>query len=79
MDAKVVHIKSTEVNRTDSNISENILPPLLSVREVCKYLGLGETKVREIIKKGELPHTRVRSRIRVFATDLREYLEQNRG
>ncbi len=56
---------------------DRILPPLLSIVEVCEYLHLGETKVREMIRLGEIRHTRVRSRIRVFATDLRAYLDSN--
>jgi len=55
-----------------------ILPPLLSFNEVCEYLGLGHTIVSDMIKKGEIPHTRARNRIRVFATDLRAYLDGRR-
>ncbi len=54
------------------------LPPLLSIPEVCAYLGLGQTTVREMIEKREIPHIRVRSRIRVSAEDLKIYLENNR-
>lgn len=54
------------------------LPSLLSIKEVCAYLGLGMTTVREMIERREIPHIRIRSRIRVSAKDLKEYLENNR-
>jgi excisionase family DNA binding protein len=57
----------------------NHLPPLLSIPEVCAYLGLGQTVVREMIRKGEIPHIRIRSRIRVSADDLQRYVERNRA
>ena len=57
---------------------EPILPPLLSVEEVCTYLGLGRTIVTEMLRKGEIPHTRARNRIRVYATDLRAYLDSRK-
>jgi len=57
---------------------ESILPPLLSMKEVCDYLGLGQTVVTDMINKGEIPATKARNRIRVFATDLRAYLESRR-
>lgn len=79
MDSKIIPINSATAENLEVKQLESILPPLLSIQEVCDYLSLGQTKVREIIRKGEIPHTRVRSRIRIFATDLRDYLEQNRG
>ncbi len=53
----------------------SILPPLLSIDEVCKYLGLGKTIVYEMIRKHEIPHLRIRNRIRISAADLKEYLD----
>ena len=50
------------------------LPKLLSIPEVCAYLSLGQTVVREMIRKDEIPHIRIRSRIRVSEDDIREYL-----
>lgn len=54
------------------------LPKLLSIDEVSSYLGLGKTITYEIIRKGELPHIRIRSRIRVSETDLMDYVCKNR-
>ena len=59
-------------------LQDIILPPLLSFKEVCEYLGLGHTIVSDMIAKGEIPSTRARNRIRVFATDLRDYLDSRR-
>lgn len=55
----------------------HLLPKLLSVEEVCKYLQVGETIVREMIRKGEIKHIRIRSRIRVSEEDILEYLQRN--
>lgn len=55
-----------------------VMPELLTIKEICSYLGLGQTAVREMVRKGELPHIRVRSRIRVDANDLKRYLEANK-
>lgn len=56
----------------------NNLPTLLSVEEVCEYLGLGKTTVYEMTRTGELPSIKIRNRIRISSEDLREYLESNR-
>lgn len=60
------------------NSADTTLSPLLSIEDLCAYLGLGKTIVYEMISKGEIPHIRVRSRIRVTAADLLEYLNKNR-
>lgn len=68
----------------DSSIDEkvnakvDVLPALLSVEEVCEYLGLGKTTVYEMTRTGELPSMKIRGRIRISSLDLREYLEQHR-
>ncbi len=54
------------------------LPRLLSIEGVCQYLQMGKTTVYELIRSGDIPHMRVRSRIRVSADDLKEYLENNK-
>lgn len=55
-----------------------ILPTLLSFKEVCAYLGLGHTIVSKMIQTGELPSTRARNRIRVYAADIKRYLDQRK-
>ena len=69
---------STLNEKMEMSINDMILPPLLSFKEVCDYLGLGHTIVTQMIQTGEIPSTRARNRIRVFATDLRQYLESQR-
>jgi excisionase family DNA binding protein len=54
------------------------LPPLLSIEDVRDYLGLGKTVVYEMIRSGELPHIRIRNRVRVSADDLRAYIDRHR-
>ena len=76
---KIISFKTNLAEKLEkAQQPEMILPPLLSFQEVCDYLGLGHTIVSDMIKKGEIPHTRARNRIRVFATDLRAYLESRR-
>ena len=41
-----------ESNRQEKKIMEKVL---LNVKEVSEYLGLGETKTREIIRKQNCP------------------------
>lgn len=60
----------------DQNITieDPVLPALLSMKELCKYLGLGRTTMTYMLQRGEIPHIKIKGKIRVFATDLREYL-----
>lgn len=75
---KVIPFDSSVEEKIAQSSTEIILPPLLSFEEVCEYLGLGHTIVSKMIQTGEIPSTRARNRIRVFATDLRAYLESRR-
>ena len=76
---KVVPFNSNLAGKIEEPEQDStILPPLLSFQEVCDYLGLGHTIVSKMIQTGEISSTRARNRIRVFATDLRAYLEKNR-
>jgi excisionase family DNA binding protein len=75
---KIVPFSTKLVEKLEESQNDMILPPLLSFEEVCEYLGLGHTIVSQMIKKGEIPHTRARNRIRVYATDLKEYLDKRR-
>lgn len=75
---KIIPFTASPAEKLDESKSELILPPLLSFNEVCEYLGLGHTIVSKMIKIGEIPHTRARNRIRVYATDLRAYLDSNK-
>ena len=54
---------------------ETTLPTLLSFKELCEYLGLGSTAVNSMLRKGELPYTRAKNRIRVYASDVKQYLD----
>lgn len=75
---KIIPFSTNLAEKLDESKPEAILPPLLSFEEVCEYLGLGHTIVSAMIKKGEIPHTRARNRIRVYATDLRLYLDSRK-
>lgn len=76
---KVVSFNSNLAEKIEAIEQDTmILPPLLSFQEVCDYLGLGHTIVSKMIQSGEIPSTRARNRIRVFATDLMVYLESRK-
>lgn len=44
---------------------------ILNVSEVAKFIGVSQTTIYDMVKKGEIPHTRVRSRI-IFHKDVIE-------
>jgi len=56
------------------NISSPLL--LLSVPEVAKTLGLGRTKVYELIAMEGLPVVRFGRAVRVSVTSLQQWIEQ---
>ena len=73
---KVIPFESKSSLAKNLDSQPDMLPPLLNINEVCEYLGLGKTIVYEMIRKGEIPHIRIRSRIRVSAADIQEYLKK---
>ncbi|MFL5664681.1 MAG: helix-turn-helix domain-containing protein [Ktedonobacteraceae bacterium] len=52
------------------------LPLLLSVPEVAKILGLGRTKVYELIASEGLPVVRFGRAVRVSVVSLQQWIEQ---
>ena len=75
---KIVPFETILEEKLEVAQGEMVLPPLLSIYEVCDYLGLGRTLVSEMLRKGEIPHTKIRNRVRIFATDLRAYLDKRK-
>ena len=74
---KIISFNTSVAEKIESSTPEMTLPPLLSFKEVCDYLGLGHTTVNDLIQKGEIPVRRVaKNRIRVLATDLRKYIDR---
>lgn len=53
------------------------LSPLLTIDGVCAYLGIGKSVAYEMVRKGEIPHLRIRNKIRVDADDLVQYVRRN--
>ena len=49
---------------------------VLDVREAAAYLALAPETVRRLVRRGELPHTRVGKAIRFRLEDLDRYLEE---
>jgi len=51
----------------------------LTVPQAAKALGIGETKMREIIRNGEVPVIRILGKILILDRDLENYLQGNYG
>jgi excisionase family DNA binding protein len=54
-----------------------IASPLLNARETATRLRVSEATVRRLARRGELPHLRVGSQIRVDATELETWLRRD--
>ena len=52
--------------------------PLLTINEVADVLGISRSQVYLMLRRGELPYTRVGERIRFVPAELREYLDQQK-
>ena len=50
-------------------------PDLLSITEVCQWLGMGKSWVYRRIKSGEIPSVKLGHNIKVRREDLESYLE----
>lgn len=50
---------------------------LLNIKELCEYTGLGETKIREILKRSDSPFTvRIGNRLYANKKLLDEFLDR---
>ena len=54
-----------------------IASPLLNARETATRLRVSEATVRRLARRGELPHLRVGSQIRVDAGELEAWLHRD--
>jgi excisionase family DNA binding protein len=63
------------INR-DVGVRENV-PLLLKAGEAAKMMGLGRTKVYEMMASGELPVVRIGSAVRVNRQRLLEWIDEN--
>ena len=59
---------------TTANVST---PGLLGVPEICDYLAVPESAVRDLILRRAIPVIKIGQRIRVRRTDLDAYLAAN--
>ncbi len=50
------------------------LPPVCNVADVARYLDCSEFTVRELIKRGDLPHVRLGRLIRITRHELARFL-----
>lgn len=49
---------------------------LLRIPEAAEQLGIGRTKIYEMISKGELPAIRIGRAVRISASALRKWVEE---
>ncbi len=50
----------------------------LTFSELCEWLHLGQTKVRELVRSGEIPAIRHGRALRFLQEDVREFIRSNR-
>lgn len=51
---------------------------MLRVKQVAERLNLSESKVYEMVERGDLPHHRFGGAIRVSESQIAEYLEETK-
>jgi excisionase family DNA binding protein len=51
-------------------------PQLVSLEEACRMLGLGRSKVYELVLGGELPSVRIGRARRIDVDDIRAFIAQ---
>lgn len=49
----------------------------MTVKTICEYLGVNDSLIYGLIKKGELPSIKLGSKILVKEADLNEFLKKN--
>jgi excisionase family DNA binding protein len=54
---------------------EQTLEPLMTIPEVAEYLKISKSKVYYMVKKNEIPHIRLGKNVRVFLSDLIQWLK----
>lgn len=57
-------------------MQDQMPPLLLKAEEAARLLGLGRSKVFEMLATGELPRVRIGRSVRIRRTDLEEWVEQ---
>jgi excisionase family DNA binding protein len=63
--------------KTPEAVKSEDVPLLLKADEVAKMLGLGRTKVYEMMSAGELPVVRIGTRVRVPRQKLLNWIEEH--
>ena len=54
---------------------QEITPVLLKVKQAAALYNIGERTLYRLVERGELPHCRIGSAIRIKPVDLERYLE----
>lgn len=68
---------STEAQKPVTKFERHGLPTaVLDVHEAAAYLAVDEQTVYRLVRRGELPHTRVGRALRFRVEDLDRYLEE---
>jgi len=59
-----------------SHSGDPMLEPKLSVVEAAKFLGIGTTRLREIVNDGEIAFVKMGGKYLFFERDLAEFIQQ---
>ena len=64
------------MNRRKNTRTNTLRPMLLTIPQVAELLGLGRTKVYELIAKEGLPSVKLQSALRVPVDELEQWVKQ---
>ena len=55
---------------------DRMMPLLLRIPEACDVIGIGRSKLYEILKSGELPAVRLGRSVRIRLSDLQAWVDR---
>lgn len=49
---------------------------MMTIKEVAKYLKMGERSIRKLIKSGEIPHRKVLNKYRFVKDEVEKWMQE---
>lgn len=72
--------RKTSTPRASANANLDNIPfenRVLTIADVAKHLGISSYTVQDMLRKGDLPGTKVRSRWRITGAQVTQYMNEN--
>lgn len=69
----------SSVTQNSRDVPHLLLGRKLGVPQAAKAMGVGQTKLRELIREGQLPVIRVVAKILILEKDVETFLQSNYG